>query len=112
VSRRTYALDIGLIYWQLEDLYVAPEHRNLGVGKALFGHLGKVAEENDCPRLDWAVLKVCCLIVCPSCSNILAQWNAPSIAFYEQVLGAKPMDEWKGMRLETEGIRNLRKYVK
>ncbi|CEL57459.1 Diamine acetyltransferase 2 OS=Bos taurus GN=SAT2 PE=2 SV=1 [Rhizoctonia solani AG-1 IB] len=80
----------------LEDLYVAPEHRNLGVGKALFGHLGKVAEENDCPRLDWAVLK----------------WNAPSIAFYEQVLGAKPMDEWKGMRLETEGIRNLRKYVK
>lgn len=43
---------------QLEDLYVSPEYRNLGVGKALFGHLGRVAEENDCPRLDWAVLKV------------------------------------------------------
>ncbi|KAG8713687.1 hypothetical protein FRC09_018454 [Ceratobasidium sp. 395] len=80
----------------LEDLYVSPEHRNLGVGKALFGHLGRVAEENECARLDWAVLK----------------WNAPSIAFYEKVLGAKPMDEWVGMRLETEGIQNLRKYVK
>ncbi|KEP50747.1 N-acetyltransferase-like protein [Rhizoctonia solani 123E] len=80
----------------LEDLYVAPEHRNLGIGKALFGHLGRIAEENDCARLDWAVLK----------------WNAPSIAFYEQVLGAKPMDEWQGMRLEIEGIKNLRKYVK
>ncbi|CAE6533448.1 unnamed protein product [Rhizoctonia solani] len=80
----------------LEDLYVAPEHRNLGIGKALFGHLGRIAEENDCVRLDWAVLK----------------WNAPSIVFYEQVLGAKPMDEWQGMRLEVEGIKNLRKYVK
>ncbi|KAB5593641.1 hypothetical protein CTheo_2934 [Ceratobasidium theobromae] len=79
----------------LEDLYVSPEHRNLGIGKALFGHLGKVAEENDCARLDWSVLK----------------WNAPSIAFYEKVLGAKPMDEWQGMRLEVEGIQNLRKYV-
>lgn len=80
----------------LEDLYVSPEHRNLGIGKALFGHLGRIAEENDCARLDWSVLK----------------WNAPSIAFYEKVLGAKPMDEWVGMRLETEGIQSLRKYLK
>ncbi|KAF8609190.1 hypothetical protein BDV93DRAFT_432259, partial [Ceratobasidium sp. AG-I] len=77
----------------LEDLYVSPEHRNLGVGKTLFGHLGQVAEENDCPRLDWA-------------------WNEPSIAFYKQVLGATAMEEWQGMRLEREGIQTLRKYVK
>jgi hypothetical protein len=37
---------------------VSPEHRNLGLGKAMFGHLGRVAEENDCARLDWSVLKV------------------------------------------------------
>ncbi|KAG9082964.1 hypothetical protein FS749_006429, partial [Ceratobasidium sp. UAMH 11750] len=80
----------------LEDLYVCPEHRNLGVGKALFGHLGRIAEENECTRLEWVVLK----------------WNAPSIAFYEKVLGAKQKDEWVGMRLETEGVQNLRKYVK
>lgn len=38
-------------------------------------------------------------------------WNAPSIAFYTKVLGAKPQDEWKGMRLEEAGIENLSKLV-
>ncbi|KII84288.1 hypothetical protein PLICRDRAFT_118023 [Plicaturopsis crispa FD-325 SS-3] len=76
----------------LEDLYVKPEWRGSGVGKALFGELGKVAQEKDCARLDWSVLK----------------WNKPSIDFYEQKLGATPMSEWMGMRLEEAGIDNLK----
>ncbi|KAF9051580.1 acyl-CoA N-acyltransferase [Panaeolus papilionaceus] len=79
----------------LEDLYVKPEHRSLGVGKAFFGHLGKIAQEKGCARLDWSVLK----------------WNQPSIDFYEKRLGAKPMTEWMGMRLEGEGIDDLKKFL-
>ncbi|ETS62771.1 hypothetical protein PaG_02513 [Moesziomyces aphidis] len=79
----------------LEDLYVIPTLRNKGVGKLLFKALGQVAQQRDCARLDWSVLT----------------WNAPSIAFYTQVLGAKPMDEWKGMRLEQQGIENLAKLA-
>ncbi|CAA7264332.1 unnamed protein product [Cyclocybe aegerita] len=79
----------------LEDLYVAPEHRSLGIGKAIFGHLRKIAQEKNCARLDWAVLK----------------WNQPSIDFYEKRLGAKPMSEWVGMRLEEEGIDNLKQFL-
>ena len=41
------------------DLFVSETHRNAGVGKALFGYLGKIAKEKDCGRLDWSVLKVC-----------------------------------------------------
>ena len=48
---------------QLEDLYVTPEYRGSGVGKALFGELGRVARENDCARVDWAVLKVSCSVI-------------------------------------------------
>jgi len=79
----------------LEDLYVDPQHRAHGIGKAFFAELGKIAQEKDCARLDWAVLK----------------WNKPSIDFYERSLGAKPMSEWVGMRLEEEGIDNLKKFV-
>ncbi|KAF8814785.1 acyl-CoA N-acyltransferase [Phlegmacium glaucopus] len=79
----------------LEDLYVKPEHRSLGVGKAFFGQLGKIAQEKNCARLDWAVLK----------------WNQPSIDFYEKRLGAQPMSEWMGMRLGEEGIDNLKMFL-
>ncbi|KAJ3540857.1 hypothetical protein NM688_g6165 [Phlebia brevispora] len=79
----------------LEDLFVKPETRGMGVGKAFFVELAKVAEEKDCGRLDWSVLK----------------WNQPSIDFYEKSLGASAMSEWMGMRLEGEGISNLKKFA-
>ncbi|KAI0738975.1 acyl-CoA N-acyltransferase [Daedaleopsis nitida] len=78
----------------LEDLFVEPESRGAGIGKALFGELGKVAEEKDCARIDWSVLK----------------WNQPSIDFYEKTLGATAMSEWMGMRLQGSQIQNLRNF--
>ncbi|OBZ67990.1 Diamine acetyltransferase 2 [Grifola frondosa] len=79
----------------LEDLYVDEEYRGKGVGKALFGELGTVAQEKGCGRLDWSVLK----------------WNQPSIDFYEKKLGATAMSEWMGMRLEGAEIENLNQFV-
>ncbi|KAF8586637.1 acyl-CoA N-acyltransferase, partial [Ramaria rubella] len=78
----------------LEDLYVKEGHRNQGIGKALFGELAHIAQQKDCARMDWSVLK----------------WNTPSIAFYEKVLEAQGMTEWQGMRLERDGIAGLSKY--
>jgi len=79
---------------KLEDLYVDPKARAGGIGKALFAELGKIAQEKNCARLDWNVLK----------------WNEPSIGFYEKSLGAKMMSDWVGMRLEEDGIQNLKKF--
>jgi len=79
----------------LEDLYVKEAFRKLGIGKALFGKLGKIAQEKGCPRVDWSVLK----------------WNQPSIDFYEKVLDATRMEEWVGMRLEGDKIHNLDRFL-
>ncbi|KAI0052132.1 acyl-CoA N-acyltransferase [Auriscalpium vulgare] len=79
----------------LEDLYVKPEYRSKGVGKAFFAELAAVAQEKNCARMDWSVLK----------------WNQPSIDFYEKSLGAKAQDEWVGMRLEEAGIEGLKKFT-
>lgn len=78
----------------LEDLFVEPEYRKIGIGKALFGELGRVAEERQCGRMDWTVLK----------------WNQTSIDFYEKSIGAVGMKEWEDMRLEEEGIHGLRRF--
>lgn len=74
----------------LEDLFVIPEARGLGAGKALLSRLAQLALERDCARLEWWVL----------------DWNEPSIAFYRS-LGAKPMDEWTVQRVDGEALSSL-----
>ena len=76
----------------LEDLFVRPEHRGHGYGKALLVELGRIAVERGCGRLEWSVL----------------DWNEPSIAFYRS-LGALPMDEWTTYRLSGEALAALQR---
>ena len=66
----------------LEDLFVEPDARGLGIGKALLKRLAALAVERDCGRFEWRVL----------------DWNEPSIKFYES-LGAKVMPEWQLVRM-------------
>ncbi|MCI0705477.1 MAG: GNAT family N-acetyltransferase [Planctomycetia bacterium] len=74
----------------LEDLFVMPEYRGRGHGKALLVALAKLAVERDCSRVEWSVLN----------------WNTPSIDFYK-ALGAKPMDEWSVFRLTDDALKKL-----
>ena len=74
----------------LEDLFVFPEHRGGGHGKALLTRLAQVCVERGAPRLDWSVL----------------DWNEPSIQFYRS-LGAQPLDEWTTFRLAGDALRAL-----
>ena len=74
----------------LEDLFVKPEMRGKGYGRALLVELAKIARDRDCGRLEWAVL----------------DWNEPAIKFY-RALGAKPMDEWTVFRLTRDEIAQL-----
>lgn len=74
----------------LEDLFVRPEVRGHGYGKALLVELARLAVERGCGRLEWSVL----------------DWNTPSIAFYKS-LGALPMDEWTTFRMDGEALRQL-----
>ena len=71
----------------LEDLFVKPEKRGKGYGRALLIELAKVARARGCGRMEWAVL----------------DWNESAINFY-RALGAKPMDEWTVFRLRREEI--------
>jgi GNAT superfamily N-acetyltransferase len=71
----------------LEDLFVVPEQRGRGVGRALLERLAQIAVERDCGRLEWAVL----------------DWNRDAIAFYER-LGAKPNSEWTVYRLTGDSL--------
>ena len=74
----------------LEDLYVSPECRGRGAGKALLQHLAAIAVDKDCGRFEWSVL----------------DWNAPSIAFYDS-LGAKPQSEWIRYRMTGQALEDL-----
>ena len=74
----------------LEDLFVRPEKRGKGYGRALLERLAQIAKERGCGRMEWAVL----------------DWNEPAIQFYRK-LGAQPMDDWTVFRLTGEGIAKL-----
>ncbi len=74
----------------LEDLFVRPQFRGSGVGRALLSHVAAIAVERECPRLEWTVLK----------------WNTPAIGFYER-LGAEAMDEWQTMRLSGGALGSV-----
>lgn len=74
----------------LEDLFVLPEYRGRGYGKALLRKLAQIAVERECGRLEWWCL----------------DWNKPSIDFYLS-LGAKPMDEWTVYRVTGETLKKL-----
>ena len=74
----------------LEDLFIKPEARGKGVGKALMEHLAKLALERGCARFEWAVLN----------------WNDPAIEFYRRI-GAKPMTEWTVQRVTGEALSAL-----
>ena len=74
----------------LEDLFVKPEYRGRGHGKALITELARITVERGCGRLEWSCL----------------DWNKPSIDFY-LALGAKPMDEWTTYRLSGDSLTDL-----
>lgn len=74
----------------LEDLFVRPEARGSGLGKALLKQLAKLAVERDCARLEWWVL----------------DWNEPAIQFYKK-LGAHTMDEWTTFRVDGDALKEL-----
>lgn len=74
----------------LEDLFVRPQARGRGIGKALLAHLARRCRDEALGRLQWWVL----------------DWNEPSIAFYRS-LGAVPMDEWTVFRVEGEALAKL-----
>ncbi len=78
----------GGIY--LEDLFVLPEHRGKGYGKAILTRLAQIARERGCGRLEWACL----------------DWNKPSIDFYLS-LGATPMEEWTVYRVSGDALNTL-----
>lgn len=74
----------------LEDVYVRPEHRRGGIGRAVMEHLARLALERGHVRLDWVAL----------------DWNEPALNFYEK-LGARRLDDWVIHRLERDGIKQL-----
>ncbi len=74
----------------LEDLFVRPEKRGFGYGRALLVQLARIAKERGCGRMEWAVL----------------DWNEPAIGFYKK-LGAVPMHEWTVFRLTQTEIAQL-----
>ena len=74
----------------LEDLYVKPEFRGNGVGRALLVHLARLARERGCGRLEWSVL----------------DWNEPAVGFYRRI-GAVPVSGWTVYRVTGDALERL-----
>jgi GNAT superfamily N-acetyltransferase len=85
-----YSTWLGRPGLYLEDLFVFPENRGVGIGKALLQRLAQIALEKGCARMKWEVL----------------DWNTPAIDFYN-AMGAEIQKEWLNVRLSGEGLRRL-----
>ena len=85
-----YSTFLGRPGVYLEDLFVNPEFRGKGVGRALLRYLAKVAVDRNCGRLEWSVL----------------DWNSPAIGFYKS-LGAESLEDWTIFRLRGEALFRL-----
>jgi len=85
-----YSTWLGRPGLYLEDLFVLPELRGLGIGKALLQRVAAIAIEKQCPRLQWEVL----------------DWNTPAVDFYT-AMGAEFMDAWRNVRMTGDAIRRL-----
>jgi len=85
-----YSTWLGRPGLYLEDLFVQPEFRGLGIGKALLAQVAAIAVEKGCPRLQWEVL----------------DWNTPAVEFY-RALGASFLDEWRNVRMTGDAIAAL-----
>ena len=87
-----YSTFLGRPGLYLEDLFVRPEARGLGIGRALLAYLARLTVEREWGRLEWRVL----------------DWNEPSIAFYKK-LGAEPLSDWTVFRVTGSSLRELGK---
>ena len=85
-----YSTWLGKHGLYLEDLYVSPEYRGAGAGKALLKHLAGIALSKNCGRFEWSVL----------------DWNEPAIQFYRSI-GAISQDEWVGYRLTGKALEEF-----
>jgi GNAT superfamily N-acetyltransferase len=86
----SYSTWLGKPGVYLEDLFVLPEFRGLGIGKALLQRVAAVAVDKDFPRLGWEVL----------------DWNTPAIEFYS-AMGAEFLDTWRNVRVSGEALKRL-----
>ena len=86
----TYSTFLGKPGLYLEDLYVRPAARGLGIGRKLLEHLARITVQRGWGRFEWSVL----------------DWNEPSINFYKK-MGATPMDEWTIFRLTGKALETL-----
>lgn len=87
---RNFSTFVGRPGFYLEDLFVRPDFRGHGIGKALLASLAALAEKESIRRIDWAVL----------------DWNEPAIGFYER-LGARPLSDWRIFRLTGDPLTRL-----
>ncbi|WP_447594971.1 N-acetyltransferase family protein [Aquipseudomonas campi] len=85
-----YSTWLGKHGLYLEDLYVSPEQRGLGAGKAILRHLAQIAVAKGCGRFEWSVL----------------DWNEPAIQFYQSI-GAKQQDEWIIYRMTGQALTDF-----
>ncbi|MBD1551004.1 GNAT family N-acetyltransferase [Pseudomonas typographi] len=86
----SYSTWLGRNGIYLEDLYITPEQRGSGAGRALLQHIAREAVAGGCGRLEWSVL----------------DWNEPAIGFYRKI-GALPQDEWVRYRLDGQALRDF-----